>query len=58
MALQFVALCNNHTKPILMEDSEYVRIVEPELPLMQEKVFNLACAYLGEYFARQAKQSS
>ncbi len=51
-ALQFIAMCDQFMRPIVLETETSFKIVYPDLPVMQEKAFNLACQVAGEYFAR------
>lgn len=52
MALQTIAMCNQYMRPVVAEDEEEFHIITPDLPVQQEKAFNLACRVLGEYFAK------
>lgn len=59
MALQTIALCNQMQKAHFLEDEEGgVRCVMPDLPMMQEKAFNLACRVLGKYFESHLREET
>lgn len=58
MALNVMALCNQYQKPIVIEGDEGVRIVAADLPVMQEKAFNMACLYVGAYFEKRLREET
>lgn len=61
-AIQFISMCSENYRPIVLTEDEddegraKLRVIQVDMPMMQEKAFNMACLAVGLYFKRMAYQ--